>query len=147
MARQARRETLDNLNCDVGIQPSSREVIEKEEWLRALNEDVVDAVVDQVDANRPVHAGHEGNAQLGADAVSAGHQHRIVNAHVREPEQAAKRTDLGQHAARERPARERADPPHDLVTGVDVDARLLVVHQNNAECRVLKLKLELQLSY
>ena len=56
-------------------------------------------MVDQVDADRVVHAGHEGDAQLGADAVGAGHEHRIVDARVGEPEQAAERTDLGQHAA------------------------------------------------
>ncbi len=39
-------------------------------------------------------------------------------------EQAAERSDLGEHAGRERAARERPDAPHGFVAGVDVDARL-----------------------
>ena len=50
-----------------------------------------------------------------------------------EVEQPAKRADLRQHARRERAARQRPDPAHDFVAGVDVDARLLVVHA--AVCR------------
>ena len=45
-----------------------------------------------------------------------------------EPEQAAERADLREHAGRERAARQRPDAPDDLVAGVDVDAGLLVVH-------------------
>ena len=40
-----------------------------------------------------------------------------------ETEQAAERSDVGQHAGRERAARQRADAADDLVAGVDVDAR------------------------
>ena len=43
---------------------------------------------------------------------------------VTEPEEPAERSDLGQHARRERAARERPDPADDLVAGVDVDAGL-----------------------
>ena len=42
-----------------------------------------------------------------------------------EAEQAAERADLGQHAGRERRARQRPDAPDDFVAGVDVDAGLL----------------------
>ena len=37
-------------------------------------------MVDQVDADGVVDAGHEGDAQLGADAVGARHEHRIAAA-------------------------------------------------------------------
>ena len=73
-----RGETLDDLHRDVGVEPAGREIVEKEERLRALHQDVVDAVVDEIDADRRVHAGHERDAQLGADAVGARDEHRVL---------------------------------------------------------------------
>ena len=49
-----------------------------------------------------------------------------------EPEQAAERPDVGQHARREGAARERLDAADGLVAGVDVDAGLPVVHQKSS---------------
>ena len=43
-------------------------------------------------------------------------------------EEPAERSDLRQDAGREGAARERLDPAHDFVAGVDVDAGCLVVH-------------------
>ena len=121
-------QPLDNLHGDVRIQPPGGQIVEEEERVGTLHEDVVDAVVDEVDADRRVHAGHERDPQLGPDAVGARDEHRIVAARVTEPEEPAERPDLGQHPRRERAARERPNPPNDLVAGVDVDAGLLVVH-------------------
>ena len=88
-----RREPLHDLHGDVRVEPARRQVIEKEQRLRTLDEDVVDAVVDEVDADRAMDARQERDAQLRADAVGAGHQHRIRNAGGVEPEQAAERSD------------------------------------------------------
>ena len=52
----------------------------------------------------------------------------IVPAGVTEPEEPAERPNLGQHSRCEGAARERPNPPNDLVASVDVDAALLVVH-------------------
>ena len=96
-------EPLDDLHGDVGVEPAGGQVVEEEQRLRALHEDVVDAVVDEVDADRVVHAGHERDAQLGADAVGARDQHRIV-------------------ARRRRPSRNSPpnDPISDSTPGVNV---------------------------
>ena len=74
------------------------EIVEKEQRLGALHEDVVDAVVHEIDAHRVVPAGHERDLELRADAVGAGHQHRIAETARLEPEQPAERPDVRQHA-------------------------------------------------
>ena len=43
-----RRQTLDDLHGDVGLEPAGGEVVEEEQRLGALDEDVVDAVIDEV---------------------------------------------------------------------------------------------------
>ena len=128
------RHARDDLLGDVGRQPAGRQVVEKEQRPRALHEDVVDAVIDEVGADRVVHAGHERDLELGADAVGAGDEHRVRRRPV-EREQPAERSDARQHAGRVGAARERLDAPHGFVAGVDVDARLAVVdlrHQNSS---------------
>ena len=92
------REPVDDLDGDVGIEAPGREVVEEEERLRALHEDVVDAVIDEVDADGAVDAAHERDAQLGADAVGARHEHRIAMAARAEAEEPAERAELRQHA-------------------------------------------------
>ena len=108
------------------------EVVEEEQRLGALDEDVVDAVVDEVGADRVVPAGHERDLELGADAVGARDQHRLAIPVAIEAEQAAERSDVREHAGRERRPRQRPDAADGLVAGVDVDASLAVVHQKSS---------------
>ena len=82
----------DDLLGDVRREPAGRQVVEKEQRPRALHEDVVDAVIDEVDADRVVHAGHERDLELGADAVGARDEHRIGDRRV-EREESAERSD------------------------------------------------------
>ena len=56
-------------------------------------------------------------------------EHRLAVAAGLELEQPAERSDVRQHAGRERRTRERADAADRFVAGVDVDAGRLVVHQ------------------
>ena len=93
---------VDDLLGDVGREPAGREVVEEEERPRALHQDVVDAVVDEVLADRVVAVRQERDLQLGADAVGARDQHRVARSPRLEAEQAAERSDLREHARRER---------------------------------------------
>jgi hypothetical protein len=72
---------------DVGRQFSRREIVEEEEGPCTLNEDVVDAVIDEIGTYRVVPSGHERDLELRADAISARHHHRILNAvwHLKKP--------------------------------------------------------------
>src|SRR5207247_9731084 len=102
------RATLDYANRDVRLETPRREVIKKEERFRPLHEYVVDAVVDEIDADRIVHTGHEGDPQLRADAVGARDEHRIAQRRRAEPEQAAETTEVRQHTRRDSSARHTA---------------------------------------
>jgi len=121
-------ESLDDLDGDVRLQAAGREVVEEEERLRALDEDVVDAVIDEVPADGPVDAAHERDAQFGAHAVGARDQHRVAQASLAEVEEPAERAELRQHPGGERRPRQPLDAPDDFVPRVDVDAGLLIVH-------------------
>ena len=69
--------------------------------------------------------GHEGDLQLRADTVGAGHEHRIAEAPGLEPEEPAERSDIRQDGGCEGGARQSADTADGFVAGVDVDPDLL----------------------
>ena len=89
-----------------GESRAGRQVVEEEQRLGALHQDVVDAVVHQVDADGVVPARQEGHLQLGADAVGAGHQNRLTKTAGFELEQPTERADVGQDARGEGRTRE-----------------------------------------
>jgi hypothetical protein len=118
----ATRQPLDDLLGDVRRQAAGRQVVEEEQRHRALDENVVDAVVHQIDANAVVASGHERDLELGSDAIGTRHQDRFLPRGAK-AEQAAERTNLGQDARGEGGARQSLDAAHRLVAGVDVDSR------------------------
>ena len=122
------RQSVDDLLRDIRRQPAGREVIEKEQRRRALHEDVVDAVIDEIGADRAVLVRHERDLELGADAVGARHEHRLLERGGVELEQAAERSDVRQHAGRERGFREPLDAADGFVARIDVDAGRFVIH-------------------
>ncbi len=115
-----RRQAFDDLHGHIGIEPAGGEIIEEEQRHRALDQDVVDAVIHEIAADRVVDTGHECHAQLGADAVGAGNEHRILQSCRRQREQPAERPDLREHTRCKGPLCQRTNPPDDFVAGVDV---------------------------
>ena len=89
---QQARDAGHNLFGHIRSESSGGEIVEEEQRAGALHEDVVHAVVDQIDADRVVHAGHERDLELRADAIRARHEHGILHAGL-EREQSAERTD------------------------------------------------------
>ena len=81
-------DAADDRRALVRIELAGREIVEEEQRLGALHDDVVDAHGDEIDADRVVLAGIDGDLELGADAVIGGHQHRIGKARSLEVEQA-----------------------------------------------------------
>ena len=124
------REALDDLLRDVRRQPAGREVIEKEQRRRALHEDVVDAVIDEIGADGAVPVRHERDLELGADAVGARHEHRLLERGGVELEQAAERSDVGQDAGRERGFGQTLDAADGFVARIDVDTGGFVIHES-----------------
>mgnify|MGYP003693844685 CR=1 FL=1 len=82
---------------DVDAQLAGGVVVEEEQRLGARHRDVVGAHGHQVDADLVVPAGVDGEPQLGADAVGAGHQHRLAIAIERHFHQRAEAADAGEH--------------------------------------------------
>ena len=64
----------------VRIELAGGEIVEEEQRLGALHDEVVDAHGDEVDADRVVDAGLDGDLELGADAVIGGDQDRVLEA-------------------------------------------------------------------
>src|SRR5258708_2274499 len=61
--------------CDVDA--PAGEIVEKEKWIGAVAQDVIDAHRDQIDTDRFVGSSGKGNLQFRADAVAARHENRI----------------------------------------------------------------------
>ena len=61
-----------------GIELAGGEIVEEEQRLGALHDEVVDAHGDEIDADRVVDAGLDGDLELGADAVVGGDQDGIA---------------------------------------------------------------------
>src|SRR5690606_31623436 len=105
---------------------AGRKIIEEEKWLGTLNNEIVDAHGNQIDAHRVVLVGVDGDLQLGADAVIGGNEHRVLEACGLEVEQAAKAADLSVRTGAARGPHERLDLLDHKVAGIDVDASLRI---------------------
>ncbi len=124
-----RGKAFDNLDRDVRIKTAGRKVVEEEERRSTLDEDVVDAVIDEIATDRSMLAGHEGDLQLRADTVGARDEHRILDAGGIHAEQTAERADVRQDARGIGPLRQSSNASDDFVAGVDVYASLAVIHR------------------
>ncbi|MDH6639266.1 UNVERIFIED_ORG: hypothetical protein M2438_004441 [Methylobacterium sp. SuP10 SLI 274] len=101
-------------------------IVEEEQRLGALDDDVVDAHRHEVDADRVVASGLDGDLHLGADAVIGGDQDRVLEARGLEVEQTAEAADLRIRPRPARGAHQRLDRLDERVARVDVDAGLRV---------------------
>src|SRR5205807_1098005 len=72
------RDAFDDARDYFRRELSGRNVVEKEERPRALDEDVVDAVIHEIAADRVVNSGRERHFQFRADAICGGNEHRLA---------------------------------------------------------------------
>ncbi len=87
------------------IEPAGGEIVEEEQRLGALDDQVVDAHRDEVDADGVENAGVDGDLELGADAVGRGDQQRVAVAGGLEVEEAAEAAELADRRRARRVAR------------------------------------------
>ncbi len=87
-------DAFDNGRSLGDVERPGSEVIEEEQRLGTLDDEVVDAHGDQIDADGIVDACFDGDAKLGADAVIGGNQNRVGKPCGLEIEQAAKAADF-----------------------------------------------------
>jgi hypothetical protein len=115
--------------CDPGHHVDARpgrklsgcEVVEKEQRLRSLNDEIVHGHRDEIDADRVVYVGFDGDLELGADAVIGGDEDGVVEPAGLEVEQAPETTDLGIGAGSSRGAHQGLDGLDERIARIDVD--------------------------
>src|SRR6185436_12196461 len=118
--------SCDNAGDSLGREFTRGDVVEEEQRPRALNQNVVDAVVNQIATYGVVYAGREGNLQFGADAVSRCDQHWLAHLRKCAIEHAAEAADLGQRARVESRPREFFNFFGRAIGSVDVNAGVRV---------------------
>ena len=85
----------DDRGGDVIVELPGRIIVEEEQRLGALDDEIVDAHRDEVDADPVMPAGLDRQLELGADAVIGGDQQRIFVAGRLQVEEAAESAELG----------------------------------------------------
>ena len=116
----------DHLGSLLRHEPRGGVVVEEEQRLGALDDEIVDAHGDQVDAGDTMPPALRQKLELGADAVGRGDQDRVAKAGLLQIEQAAEAADLGAGARPRGAAGERRDGAHQSLAGVDVHPRLAI---------------------
>ena len=116
----------------LGVEVSGGVIIEEEERLGALDDEVVDAHGDEVDADRVEEPGLDRELHLGADAVGGGHQDRVGIAGGLEVEQAAETADRAIGAGALGRADRRLDQVDEAVSGRNIDAGIGVAGGRSA---------------
>lgn len=74
----ALRNSFDDTGCRVDIELAASKVVEEKERFRALNQNVIHAHRDEVDANRVVAPELESQFQFGSHTVGAGNEDRLA---------------------------------------------------------------------
>ncbi len=118
-------DALDHFGGGRHVELAAGEVVEEEQRLGALHQDVVHAHRDQVDADGVVAVQLESELEFGAHAVGAGYQHRLL-VFFGDLDQAAEAADAAQDFGAHGALGKGFDVLDQLISGVDVDARVAV---------------------
>jgi hypothetical protein len=118
-------DAADNRRSSIDIELAAGEVVEEEQRFGAEHENVIDAHGDQILTDRIVAVQVESQAQLGADAIGTGHQHRLLVA-LRHFEQRAETANTAEHAFAQGLFGKRFDPFDEFITRIDIDAGITV---------------------
>ena len=102
-----------------GLKLAGCEIVEEEQRLGALHDQVVDAHGDEVDADRVVPAGVDGELQLGADAVRGRDEQRVGEPGSLRIEKRAEAAQLWVGTGTARGGDERSDGAHERVARLD----------------------------
>jgi len=94
IAAEIQEEAFDDLDGHVRLEPPGREVVQEEQRLCTLHQDVVDAMIDEVDAYRAMTAREEREPQLRAHAIGARDEDRVADAGGAQTKESAERSDL-----------------------------------------------------
>src|SRR5215469_17450611 len=112
---------------DAELELAGGEIIEEEQRLGALHNEIVDAHGDEIDADRVVPAGEDGELELGADAVGSGDQDGVAVARGFQIEERAETAQSGVAAGARGRLGERLDRLHQRIAGIDIDAGVAII--------------------
>ena len=101
------------------VELPGRVIIEEEQRLGALDDEVVGAHRDEVDADAVVTPGFDRELELGADAIVGGDEQRVGIAGCLEVEEAAESAEFGIRTGPRGRAREGSDRLHQRIAGLD----------------------------
>ena len=122
----ALRDPGDDSFDFAGLVAPHGHVVEEQQRFGPLRQHVVDAHGHGIDADGIVLVHGERQLELGADAVGAAHQHRLLDPQRREVEHPAERPDIAHHAQTRSRRHVLLDAPHHFVSGFEVDPRLFI---------------------
>src|SRR6266853_6128890 len=120
---------FDKLLDEVGIEFPHREVVEEKQRLRALDENVVDAVIDEVAADGGMDFHGHGDFELGADAIRAGDEHGLFPLFAVEREERAETADAAENAGSESAAGMVADALLGVIRDGDIHSGIGIFHE------------------
>ena len=119
-----------------GVELAGGEIVEEEQRLGALHDEVVDAHRDEVDADRVVDAGLDGDLELGADAVVGRDQDRVAESPAALRSNSPPKPPISASAPGRRVARTSGLIALDQgVAGIDIDARFRIGQAGSPACR------------
>src|SRR5262249_5719727 len=121
-AAAALGDPAQRLARELGVEASHREVVEEDDRLRALHDEVVHDHRDAVDADGVDAAELRREAELGADAVRARDEDRVLVA-VGRLEGAGEAADRGEDLRPQRRPRDLLDLLDEALVAVEVDPR------------------------
>src|SRR5258708_356579 len=119
----------DKLLDDVGIEFPHREVVEEKQRLRALDENVVDAVIDKVAADGGMDFHGHGDFELGADAICAGDEDGLFPFFAVEREERAETADTAENTRSESAAGMVADALLGVIRDSDIHSGIGIFHE------------------
>ncbi len=119
-------DAADNRGRDVHVQMSRGVIVQEEQRLGAANHHIVGAHGDQIDADAVVALGLDGELELGAHAVGAGHEHGSAVAIQRQFKQAAETAEAAKNLRAVGAGDGRLDAFHEGGAGIDVDTGIPV---------------------
>lgn len=122
----AHGDSLDDLRCLIRIEMAAGIVIEKEQWFRSLDQEIIDAHRHEIDTDGVVLIGRDGQPQLGTNAIRSGNQNRMPVAPKWQFEQSAETAQPAHNFAAPGHLGERFDLFNETVAGINIDAGLLI---------------------
>src|SRR5690606_16936374 len=119
-------DASNDVRRDLDVEAPAGEIIQEKQWLSSLDDDIVHAHRDKVDADGVVTAELLRQFQLGADTIGAGYQNRFFIPACRQRKQPSETAEPGEYFRPRRACNERLYALHQCIAGVDVDSGILV---------------------